>query len=394
MGKRGKSEAQRAKKKERKAQKRKKLLASRKEVLPRAAKADERADDRDILPDWRPVPQIWRSTLTWAPSIEGLLGLAKKRGIHPHEAAVTADCPGCLVGVERPPELWTRPKIGALTTDDILARLGALGVRVDEASFAEAARRHRSAWDLARDEWLAGPRGKESVHDRDFLGLAAHELWTRWMPDKPSTEMLLEPLFEQRHTSDTWDDAELSLAFWRGLKPVLTPEMRTADCIDDLLEGSGDSFFNWSLDFAQESAAAADELGPPVATQLARALGEMLEQLTGEDEEWRYILQVNRAVIQRATGMREEVERVLLELTEQHPDKAGAFVALVDVLRTPDADEPAAIERAVALLTRAIAAMPEGEDRTELERLIDELREDLERAKHLDTPPERRAVSS
>src|SRR2546422_9229720 len=84
---------------------------------------------------------------------------------------------------------WTEDKVRALSTDVILERLAGFGIVTSADEFVEQARAEHAA-SVVADGW----RGRFPVSargsDDDYIGLAATVLWERWLPERPSVEML------------------------------------------------------------------------------------------------------------------------------------------------------------------------------------------------------------
>jgi tetratricopeptide (TPR) repeat protein len=400
MGKRGNADARRARKKQLKAQRRKKVVAAKKLVyaarealwFDSADSADSfGADDPFELEGSLEGDEPWHSP--WDPWVDGLEGLVSKRGLHPLEAAVHADYFmdmgfGDTGGSEEKPALWTRKAVASLATDDILARLDALGIYTNEAAFNEVASRSSSAWQLSREEWLPRLTVASDVHLRDFLGLTAHELWKRFRPDALSSEMVLEPFFERGYASDERRVMELDLAFWERLKRLLTPDIRTAKHVDALLakgesghrsDNDDQRFSDWSMDIACFASDEPAALAPELSGRVAAMLAEILDRLTDDRPWWRRALNESRASLLIAAGDREQAERILLDIIEQHPEHASAYFRLADLWTSRGASDPTAFKRAITLLKRWTTSASHAVDSDRVELLIKRLEETLSR---------------
>lgn len=189
-----KTPAQRAKKKHQKDIKRKKKLAARGPAAPA------------VLTPPNPLTG-------WHPATEGIAGLAKRFAISGHIAARVAEARVTRPGYAGGEMLWIPSRVSALTTEEILAGLAARGVHTDERAFLVLAAEHTGGRAIAAT-WLADLAG--TVHDHDFVGQAAEELWARWNGDVPSDEDL----------ADQWDaglmayeggDPEEAVEEWVGL---------------------------------------------------------------------------------------------------------------------------------------------------------------------------------
>lgn len=172
-----KTPAQRAKKKHQKEVKRSKKLATRPPKGP--------------IVHTPPNP-----LLGWDPATEGVLGLAKRYGISLHAAAQLAERQAGKNAYAGADGLWLPTRVAALSTEELLTELGARGVHIHEASFVELTTRYAGGRAIAA-EWLTDLAG--TVHDHDFVGQAAEELWVRWAGGVVSDEMLMDLL------EDAWE---------------------------------------------------------------------------------------------------------------------------------------------------------------------------------------------
>src|SRR5688500_6953618 len=109
--------AKRAKKKHQKTLKRAHQLARRREAQEHQAR-QRHAHVHDPLAGW--VPQL-----------EGVQGLARRLETTFFEAARLTDRP------ELPAEVWSPQRVRGLPTEELVRRLGALGLVANEAGFRE-----------------------------------------------------------------------------------------------------------------------------------------------------------------------------------------------------------------------------------------------------------------
>jgi len=92
------------------------------------------------------------------------------------------------------PGFWTHAEVAALGDDGLFAGLAERGFVATRADILDHIARMPaggSAWRMSRIYWLPGLRRSLSAADRDFLGLAAIELWRRFRPDDPPVESVL-----------------------------------------------------------------------------------------------------------------------------------------------------------------------------------------------------------
>ncbi|WP_272084850.1 tetratricopeptide repeat protein [Nannocystis bainbridge] len=92
------------------------------------------------------------------------------------------------------PGFWTHAEVAALADDALFTGLADRGLVLSRADvLAHIARMPAggSAWRMSRIHWLPALGSRVSAADRDFLGLAAVELWRRLRPEDPPLESLL-----------------------------------------------------------------------------------------------------------------------------------------------------------------------------------------------------------
>ncbi|WAS96687.1 hypothetical protein [Nannocystis punicea] len=96
------------------------------------------------------------------------------------------------------PGFWSHAEVAALDDDALftaLADRGLVVTRTDVLAHIARMPAGGSAWRMSRIHWLPNISSRSlSAADRDFLGLAAVELWRRLRPDAPSLESLLAVL--------------------------------------------------------------------------------------------------------------------------------------------------------------------------------------------------------
>jgi hypothetical protein len=104
------------------------------------------------------------------------------------------------------PGFWTHAEVAALDDDALftaLADRGLVVTRGDVVAHIDRMPAGGSAWRMSRIHWLPNIRSRSlSAADRDFLGLAAVELWRRLRPDDPPLESLLAILADAEDCKD------------------------------------------------------------------------------------------------------------------------------------------------------------------------------------------------
>jgi tetratricopeptide (TPR) repeat protein len=375
MGKNVKAAAQRAQKKQQKDKKREQKKQADKQRRQLAAASAAVTPSGAHLHDFA---RRRRRPSDWEPATDGILGLARSRDVHPQVAArmVFEEAEDGETGL--PEALWTLEKITDLGTTAILAGLTSRGVRPDEAAFVERARALGSAWKLAEELWAPALPEGASVHDRDFLGLAAYTMWKHWCSEVPSREQVIDLLTDGR---EAIEDDELAIATdrwldaWDRIKPFLTPAQQTFEAAEEVLELDA-SLHSWidNLTLVASNLAIEDA---GVAARASRVLEEVLAQFTGEDHELRLNLSGDLGGLLFRAGRPVDGERLLRAMIAAYPDHAIGYVSLAEAWAESRADQ----ERALALLQEAAARVKDGGD-WDLEDRIDALRADLGRVPH------------
>jgi hypothetical protein len=281
---------------------------------------------------------------------------------------------------------WTPRKVATLSTEDILARLRALGVDASPEAYLALAEGQTSAWTIS-DRWRAAITKALTRHAQDFLGLAACELWKRYCPERPSIEMLDDRMQEGYRLASEGQCTKACESWWKVWQTIrsrLRPEMNTTRGAAAVFDGT-QCLFNWVQDFELEllNAALEERRYARIGIQLCK---EVLAHFHGEDELFRTNFRANldefhfRANLDEfhfRAGENAEGEHVLLELIRDHPDSATGYVRLADYFSygpTPDS-EPIDRERALELLEQALARPVTDAADYDLEMRLAELRE-------------------
>lgn len=354
----------------------------------RAKRKHEKEQKRKKRPPNKPLGVSARAavaasapSLRWQPEIEGIEGLAALADVTLYEAARLADSFPRAHGASHPPfdVLWTRERVCALETSALVARLEQLGIRVDHDRFITETPRFGSAVRWARETWLPIAPAHADVHARDFIALAACELWKRWRPEPPSQESLHELLLVGEEHAARHDDlaaTEHWIRFWGCFRPLLTPEHRTTSAAGELLGVDGSVLFNWGSDFSMSALHAAPR-DAALGRRAAEVQGEILTQFSAEEESWRLPLAGDRAEVLYMTGERIEAERILRDQIEAHPTSAGAYATLAELWAPRGSKDGEAITRALALLAQAAARPVKDAADWDLSARIKELRKQL-----------------
>jgi hypothetical protein len=272
-------------------------------------------------------------------------------------------------------------RVAALGTPALLARLSALGVVTDQDAFLATIGAEVSAVKLANDVWIPHLTASATVHDRDFVRLAACELWRRFRPETPSTEGLLDLLhrgFERVRKDDDPGAVEIWLDLWTQLRRLLPPEIRTLNAVNEFFGKDFKSFDDW-IEVLLSAAESAAESHPALARQTVTLLQEVRALFSDEDQEYQRSLLEDHAGLLFRTGRPEEGEQLLRDAIAREPANTDAYFSLAGLLAPETNDDRGKIASALAVLEEA--AMKGGvkpEDRWGLDSRIAELRERLE----------------
>jgi hypothetical protein len=362
MAKKNGSAAQRSKKKHAKELKRKNKLSTRPAPVPPHAPAKPR--------------------FGWRPAEEGLEGLASKLDIHYYEAACDAARHAGTTADLLPSVVPTPARIAALETPILLACLAALGVVTDQEAFVAATGTETSAVSFANAAWIPLLTASALVHDRDFVRLAACELWRRFRPETPSTEGLLDLLHRGFRLARVDEDpaaVEVWLDFWAHLRQILPPEARTQKAVNRFI-GKGFNAFDTWLEVLFSAAESAGKTHPELARRTVILLQEVRALLSDEDGEYQAMLREDHAGLLFRTGRPQEGEQLLRDVLAREPANTEVYFALASLLAPFDSRDHSTIASAIALLEEAKTKQVSPEDQRELDWRIAELRE------RLDTP--------
>ena len=332
-----------------------------------------------------PVPAPAEARFGWRPAEEGIEGLANRVGIPYYQAAYrAADHVGATPAL-LPHMVMTPVRLAALETPALLARLAALGIVTDHDAFLAATGTEASAVKFANEAWLPLLVGSTTVHDRDFLRLAACELWKRFRPETPSIEGLLYLFhlgFDRARKQDEPGTVEIWLDFWTQLRRRLPPEARTLEAVDAFFGNGFDSFNTW-IEVLLSAAENAGTSHPDLARRTVTLLQEVRELLSEEDEEYQRMLVADQAGLLFHTGRPEEGEQLLREAIAREPLNIDAYLSLAGLLAPDTSDDRVKIASALALLEEAVAKRADPGNNWDLDTRIAELRE---RLAELDAP--------
>ena len=271
---------------------------------------------------------------------------------------------------------WTPGRVASLETEEILARLRELGIDPSREVYLELARNRTCAWDLS-GLWRQKIGTRLPRHEKDFLGVAACELWKRYCPERPSVEMLDDWMQEGyslvmdgqgAQACDRWSTV------WKIIHSRFGSQMRTCDPAAVVFDGT-QGLYNWVQDFALElhNAALHDVRYAEMGIGLCQAV---LAQFPDEDELFHVNFRADLGEFYYLADRAKEGERVLLGLIRNYPDHAAGYARFAEILAygARRDDVPPDPPRAQALLESALARPVSNAADYDLQKRLDELR--------------------
>lgn len=266
----------------------------------------------------------------------------------------------------------TISSVRRLDTDRILRSLERSGVSLDAERFRSAAEGRRSAWEIS-EQWPN--RGRMEA---ERLGLFACELWRRFLPDRPSYEMIDERIQEgylllEREGRDRalrhW------IQCWHDLLDTLPEEIDSLEAADEVFPGLN-SLVNWTWDFDIDlmNAALEDE---DFARRGLDLFDRLVSRFTGVSRHKRTLEHVRIEFLYSA-GRYQQGEEALLAMIRDDPEEAGPYAWLSDqLIRRGNPPEYRDVPRALALLEDALARPMRNPEEYDLENRIEFLRDKL-----------------
>ena len=185
-------------------------------------------------------------------------------------------------------------KVSQLSDREILSRLEAMGISTSKEAFRAEASGSASLGDI-RKEWSTRIK-KSAKADARFLEKALTELWHRFLPERPSVEMIDRWMQEGYEYAEQGDDAraaEIWLVTLRALESRFTETIRSTAEADKLFNGL-ESIGEWLLDFIETLRDLAEQK-PRYAETGVQVCDLLLARFTGEDPEILAALRDDRA---------------------------------------------------------------------------------------------------
>jgi hypothetical protein len=276
-------------------------------------------------------------------------------------------------------------EVERLGDTEITARLGGLGLVTTRAAFLEQARAALArgtpnGWAVAR-EWRGSVSRPLSRGERDFVALAACELWRRWFPEEPSTDQL-EDAVEEGHALLDDGKAEDAFLVWQEvLEVVLERRPETARSLADV-PAAGDPVYlgAWLEDWLDELHARAQD-DPTAALEGLRLVDELLAKLPEQGGPAGGTTRAARSSFLVALGRDDEAVREARALRDARPDLAVGYVALAEAIVATGGRAPESYTRAIDELWAAISRPVSDAKEWELERRYRELKRGFGRAR-------------
>lgn len=248
--------------------------------------------------------------------------------------------------------------VAAMSTEEIQARLGKLGIDASHERFLSLARGRESAWTIS-DVWRREANRPSLGKEEDFLGLAACTLWSRWLPDRPSMEMLddwMQEGYDRSREGDGRAACEIWWEVWCRLRPKFRPEMTTMLSTIEAFQGF-QSVFNWTQRFETELRNASRH-GLSFAAVGCLFCEEWIEQFPDEGGSMQVGFHTALAEFLSRLGRGGEARDVLEAFLERWPGEPWGYVGAADAYShyfPGFSDFPRDPERAIELLRTALA---------------------------------------
>ena len=254
--------------------------------------------------------------------------------------------------------MWTISKVAKLRTEAIARRLNEYGIDASPEAFEADAKDQTSAWAVAEQWFEDGAPRPPDVFEGDFVCLAACELWKRYLPERPSVEVLDDWIHEGYELSARGQAAKACDRWWQAwtvIRERLQPDMNTTDKAASVFDGC-QCLSDWTQDLSVDLANASLD-HPEYAPRGVEFCEQILAQFKDEPSDlfvtaFRVDLGHFLAEAQRP----EAGERIFTALIEEHPDKAVGYANLADHLGHPSkvSGRSADIGRAIEILERAL----------------------------------------
>ncbi|MBI3891886.1 MAG: SEC-C domain-containing protein [Candidatus Wallbacteria bacterium] len=227
---------------------------------------------------------------------------------------------------------WTFSRVAGMSLDSIGDQLRAFGVPYSRELFVSQASGSWSAFGLAGN-WIENEPVICRRRAQLFFGIAAHELWRRLLPERPSMEMLDDQMQDgyrliregrDQAAADTW------WKLWRVATPRIPGAIRATEDVTEVFSGL-QLFSNWIGTF-QDLLLELQYEGQPVAGWGIEFGLERIRRFPDDSENCQ--VSSRRAVASHmlALGHLREGRKMLETILTAWPRSAWGYVALADEL--------------------------------------------------------------
>lgn len=251
---------------------------------------------------------------------------------------------------------WTLRKLAEMSTDDIVQRLGGYGVDFSRERFEQLAQTTFSAWSIS-ESWRGDHAPTCTGKDAEFPGLAACELWKRFLPHRPSIEMLYDWWREGYRLADGGDASGACDTWWKvweTMRGRFSPQMTRSEdtlAVFDVVP----RLREWCWDF-QHQLLGCGFRGDVKYAQLGyRFADELLRQFPDDPDA--AIIATLRAKAEHAMALDRTDEGIgILEgVVARWPRDATAYLDLAELFLATDRAGPRDVARARYWAERASA---------------------------------------
>lgn len=285
--------------------------------------------------------------------------------VHPyHISRITSDPDGLRElkltkkQIQKLRDRWSMQKLTQLDTDQIVQKLSVFEIDAEKDAFIAFAEGDMSAWNVSL-RWLANIESPPTGDDEDFVCFAACELWKRYLPERPSMEMVDDWVQEGYDLSSTGKTEEACGPWqkvWAHMLLLFTPEMTTFADVDPVFLIS-QYFKNWIQDYEMfldcsiENDDSWLDVGIPFIEQAEKQFIKEPSMIYSRCTLADWLIKAGRV---------DDGVRLLNNIISSHPDKCNGYVRLAEILSQSDKPwfDP---ERARQLLNQANSACPESE---------------------------------
>lgn len=273
---------------------------------------------------------------------------------------------------------WEMRDVRALSTDEIVDKLGKIGIETDAETFREQVKGVNSAQEVTH-QWCETTETEIDGFDYDFVMMAAEVLWARWLPDVPNKERIYDLVQEgqsQKDEGNSTEACEQWLTAWEFIVAVTPEESTTLDEAERHLPSflSLESFLR-SVDSTLATLAAED---PVYHEQRLEFCREVCDQFPDANDEFRldfrHFVADSLAELGQTADSRAEYEAII----EAYPDDPWAYKKLADSYwRESEGLNSAELERVATLYQQALETETPIEKPSAVSERLDEVESEL-----------------